>query len=335
MLRAWHCGEVLWRMFLERSLFQVLPVLPKQRGACSIASYLYGCCPCGLCAWYKPEVHSPRELVAKAAELFKPPRRGRMSFRTSAHRISTSNRSAPSETLVVEEFQHVEPPAQIDPNEAHAVTQELWSTSIQRSLENPQREGLYDATAGSEVALSSRGSQALSLSMPSVDASAWAEMASVQLSEDSWQASDSAKPSSFGDTVHILQVTRAPNELGQVLHYGRELESVRRQSQEAGHSCVLDSGGSIFLYPQQYAVMQAIVRNLHLKPHFLVVNEAFLPLVLEAIRSVPSKANVRPRRASFLALVDDDGHEVCVVKHSFYYGMSPVIVQSDEAKSEP
>jgi len=241
----------------------------------------------------------------------------------------------PSETLAIEEVQHADPPAQIHPSEAHMITQELWITNVQRPLQNPLQEGLVETTAGSEMVLSSHGSQDLALKMSSSHASAWAEMTSVQLSEDSWQASDSARPSNFGDKVHILQVTRAPNEFRQALHYGRELESVRTQSREAGHSCVLDAGGSIFLYPQQYAAMQAIVHNLRLKPHFLVVNEAFLPLVLEAIRSIPSKANVRPRRASFLALVDDEGHEVCLVKHSFYYGMAPEIVQTDKAKSEP
>jgi len=106
-------------------------------------------------------------------------------------------------------------------------------------------------------------------------------------------------------------------ELRHALHHGRELESIRMQSEEAGHSCVLGSGGSIFLYPQQYTAVQAVVRRLQLKPHFLVVNEAFLPLKLQAFRSIPSKANVLPRPACFLALVDDEGNEVCVVeKHS-------------------
>lgn len=119
------------------------------------------------------------------------------------------------------------------------------------------------------------------------------------------------------------------------LHDGRELEGVRMEAKEAGHSCLLGSGGSIFLYPQQYAAISKIVSNLQLKPHVLVVNEAFLPLVLEAIRGIPSAANVRPRRTSFLALIDDDGHDVCAVERTFYFRMPSEFVQNIEAKSEP
>jgi len=214
------------------------------------------------------------------------------------------------------------------------VSKQLWMTSVQCSLNVPVQQGFDEAAAESDVVSGTHGFHAFESDMPSADVSAWAEIASVQLSEDAWQATDFARPSNFGDTVHILQVTRAPNELRHALHHGRELESIRVQSEEAGHSCVLASGASIFLYPQQYTAMQVIVSQLQLKPHFLV-NEAFLPLVLEAIRSIPSKANVRPRPARFLALVDDEGHKVCVVKYTFYLHEASAIVQNVEVQSEP
>jgi len=234
---------------------------------------------------------------------------------------------------IIEDVQHTEPPAQILPSEAHVVSQELWMTSVQCSLKAPMQEEFDEAAAGSGVVSSSHGSHASGSQTPSADV--WAEIASVQLSEDSWQASNVARPSNFGDAVHILQVTRAPYELRHALHHGRELESIRMQFEEAGHSCILGSGGSIFLYPQQYTAVQAIVSQMQLKPHFLVVNEAFLPLVLEAIRSIPPKANVRPRCACFLALVDDEGHEVCVVENTFCLRKASAIVQNVESKSEP
>lgn len=208
---------------------------------------------------------------------------------------------------VIQDVQHDEPPAQVDPYEAQVITGELWAQSVQRMLEDSlqiQNDEFIVASHAMSTGVQSSHDK-------------WVMMDSDRLSHASWQVSGTPKPSNFGDTVHLLRLTRAPDELRQALHHGPELESVRVQAQVAGHSCYLRSGASIFLYPQQYAAFRDVVHSLQFKPHFVVVNEAFLPMVLQAIRSIPSKANVRPRGTCFVALVDDEGHEVCAVERTF------------------
>merc|ERR1712008_237148 len=78
-------------------------------------------------------------------------------------------------------------------------------------------------------------------------------------------------------------------------------------------------GASMFLYPDQYVSILSIMSGMDLRPHHVVVTEAFLPLLYSEISAIPSKRTMRPSSVQSFALVDgDNGESVCVVEHGFY-----------------
>merc|ERR1712087_166117 len=79
-----------------------------------------------------------------------------------------------------------------------------------------------------------------------------------------------------------------------VLHEGPELEPVRASATEAGHSCSLKSGARMFLYPEQYPSILSILPDVDLRPHHVLVSEAFLPLLFAEVRAIPSSRKMRP-----------------------------------------
>ncbi|CAE8721318.1 unnamed protein product, partial [Polarella glacialis] len=108
-------------------------------------------------------------------------------------------------------------------------------------------------------------------------------------------------------------------ELTRALHEGSQLETVRAALTEAGHSCILRSGASIFVYPQQYASIVSVLSDVNQRPHHVIVAQAFLPFVYQEVAQIPSKRNVRLASATEFAIVEGDlGEAICVVDRTFY-----------------
>jgi len=118
------------------------------------------------------------------------------------------------------------------------------------------------------------------------------------------------------DKVHLVKFTRAGKALQIALH-GRELEQVRAHMEEAGHSCHLKhSGASVFLYPDHYDRILKVVPLQTLRPHHVLIADAFLPLLKDEVNKLPSRAKVRPNSVQPFALVDED--VIIVVEKTFY-----------------
>jgi hypothetical protein len=133
-----------------------------------------------------------------------------------------------------------------------------------------------------------------------------------------WGVGGKGKPSDFGERIYIVGFTRSGAALKCALHRGRELEEVRRVAGEHGQSCLFKSGTSIFVYPDQYVPILSVITRCRLKPHHVVVSEAFLPLLYDEIAKFPSRANVRPNLLKTTALIDGDTSEnICFVERTF------------------
>jgi len=95
------------------------------------------------------------------------------------------------------------------------------------------------------------------------------------------------------EPIHILRLTRNPKQCEERLQNGPELEVVRASLSEAGYSSRLPSGAAIFVNPQEYAATMQVIARHTLRPYHIVVSEVFMPLVFEAITSLPCRSKVR------------------------------------------
>jgi len=199
-----------------------------------------------------------------------------------------------------QEVQHVESPASPDPSD-QLVAEIMWSQSVQLQVEAFPDGGTSQSSLSSDHLCQE-----------------WLETECTSFSEHVWSGQPGALESAYGDTIFVLAFTRSPTEFREALHSGRELESVRAEAKAAGLTCHLPSGASMFVYPNQYAGVKAVALKYELKAHHVIVNQAFLPLLLQEVRRLPSRSNVRPSSVQPLMLVDCDGSvDVCVVERTF------------------
>lgn len=202
---------------------------------------------------------------------------------------------------VIQHCDHIEP-ATLPNDSDDVLVQEMWAQNVERRI-----------LAGEH--LEDLRNDVLEPLWTEIDAS------EVNSSEGAWVADCVARPSSFGETIHIVGFTRGGTQLKQALHEGRELEVVRMAAEEHGQSCILAFGASIFAHPNQYKHILLVVGQHTLKPHQVITSEAFLPLVYQAVASIPFRSNVRPNFSKVMALIDGDNSEtVCTVERTFING---------------
>jgi len=93
----------------------------------------------------------------------------------------------------------------------------------------------------------------------------------------------------------LLSFTRHPVELHTALLEGPELQSCREQMKE--HPCKLDCGALVFVEPFQYtiAIDAAIRHEGRLAVHHVITSERFEPNIMQAVRGLKSRLNVRVR----------------------------------------
>ena len=125
------------------------------------------------------------------------------------------------------------------------------------------------------------------------------------------------RASQFGDTVHLIKFTRAGNDL-QAAVKDTHLDAVRTVVENAGLQWKLQTGACVLLYPNQYNSVLTALKSFQLWPHHVLINEAFLPLLLNAIQKLPSRANVKPGVMLPEALVGDDDGSVAIVEKTFF-----------------
>jgi len=127
------------------------------------------------------------------------------------------------------------------------------------------------------------------------------------------------------EKIIIVKFSRSVQDLfPKCLHTGQELEPVRAAAKEHGQTCILNSGASIFVYPNQYMGITSTLKNFELRRHHVVVSDAFLPLVYNEIIKIPSKSNIKPVDWKLFAIFDDETELLCVVERTFYKAVSPL-----------
>jgi len=125
------------------------------------------------------------------------------------------------------------------------------------------------------------------------------------------------KASDFGDHIVLLKFSRCGKPLMDALHRGRELEQVREVAAQAGHSCLLKSGASIFVYPQQYKSIIQVIDEQTLRPHHVIVSEPFLPLIYCETSKLRSKDNMRPKAFPYAIVSGDDDGPIYTLEATF------------------
>jgi len=114
------------------------------------------------------------------------------------------------------------------------------------------------------------------------------------------------------ERVFLHQYSRCPGPFHEALCNGRELEPVRAALEQRGHSWELPSGAKIFVYPEQFAAVAAVLARRELRPYHVAVVEAFEPLVREALSRLPSRQRIDLRQSEQLVLIGDEDDIVCV-----------------------
>jgi len=217
---------------------------------------------------------------------------------------------ASHEDSAIEAITHAEPPAIIFPAEAAEIAQIQWAQFVEA-----RREHVFGLVEQLLPASEIQSSAAIW-----VESGAEMPPARVEWTTEAQLPVPTFPVPTFGDTVYMLSFTRAGRSL-QTAVEGSELETVRAAILEAGHTWKLQSGAKVLLYRNQYSTIHNALDLQGLRPHHVLIADAFLPLLLTEIRKLPSRANVRPSLLQPAALVADEQEEeqsIAIVKRTFY-----------------
>lgn len=119
----------------------------------------------------------------------------------------------------------------------------------------------------------------------------WAQQAELNLGS----SSNYLEPPGLLMRLSMLEFRRQPAEFYTALLEGPELQSCREQMQ--GLPCRLDSGALVFLEPFQYNVAIEAAMRQHgiLAARHVITSERFEPSIMQAVRGLRSRLNVRLR----------------------------------------
>lgn len=152
---------------------------------------------------------------------------------------------------------------------------------------------MQQAKANVELTMVQYGLKRARLSTPPVspnqDADSLSALASSNLDQD-------------GDFEQLLLMpySRTPPAFKDALLNGVDMHRVRESLAGAGHSCVLEpTGAKIFVWPEQYSMALHVLteQKIDLHPSHVVIVESLLPQLQSCIESVPSRHNVRVKKA--------------------------------------
>lgn len=213
---------------------------------------------------------------------------------------------------VVEIVRHAEPATAIEPAEASLLVQEQQASWL-----------LYNADAISDTMLEGIVSGNNRSATSVVDDSAH-DASSIDhgLANHGRLEEVETRPWDFGDAIHIVSFSRSGELLMQSLHKGRGLEPLRQAAAQRGQECRLESGASIFVYPDHYEAVCLLLKKYRLQPHHAVVAEAFLPLLYDEIGELPCRAKVKVRSSSWMAMLSHDCKTIVTVEHTFMWARS-------------
>lgn len=203
-----------------------------------------------------------------------------------------------SDICVIEECTHSEPPAVPDEVTDEIIANLMWAQTVEQQI----LAGMHEPSLMLEAAVSP--SIEGPASTASLDGSIFAEVSMH-------------RPTEFGDKICLVKVTRSGGSLENALHNGHDLEEVRAVASDRQQSCKLPSGASIFVYPNQYHAILAAIDHLSLRPHHVVIADAFVPSLLNAIATIPCRNKVKVSKLEPVAWIDDHGLEIAVVERTF------------------
>jgi len=122
-----------------------------------------------------------------------------------------------------------------------------------------------------------------------------------------------------GDKIYLVRFTRCGAMFDVALHHEPPLEEVRAATHMAGKSCRLRCGASIFVRPEDYKAILAVIVESSLRPHHVIAAEQFIPMLWEAVANIPSKHKVKPStmvQIAQMSQLEEDG--VLKVEKTFY-----------------
>ena len=121
-------------------------------------------------------------------------------------------------------------------------------------------------------------------------------------------AGDSQPRLTVQEDVWLVQYTRSPSELAQALRTGPELAAIRNEMKYHGYDFTLDSGGKIFVRPEQYDQVLEYVKSLGtiLRHSYVIVGDSFFSDLEAATAGIPSRKNVRLRSKSRLPITSPE-----------------------------
>lgn len=129
---------------------------------------------------------------------------------------------------------------------------------------------------------------------------------------------DVPKRTGFAKIV-LLHVTRHPPALESALAQHRNLCAVRQALATAGLEYIGQTGAKVFVLPEEHSSAtrscyeMAASRGHNLGPQHIIVSEQFLPQVMEVMKSLRHKDNVRVKSKQTIVYVVNDGNHLATL----------------------
>lgn len=198
------------------------------------------------------------------------------------------DKSVTPDRAVTEDVFHNEAAAQISPHDASLLADASLASWIQHNAASADLDGVQASSAmtyGDAHSASASGGGQLAMQEP------------------------------YFDKVYLLRMSRNPQELDAALTRGEELETTCASLAAAGFDVRLPSGALMLVRPEQYLVVKQAVARLTLRPFHVVVSDVHLPLVQEALTTIPSRRDVRIRSTQNVGYIESSpvGNDACEI----------------------
>ncbi|CAE7676081.1 UVR8 [Symbiodinium sp. CCMP2592] len=114
----------------------------------------------------------------------------------------------------------------------------------------------------------------------------------------------------------LLEFTRCPAELTEVLEQSEALRPTREALTREGFHWLQPTGAKVIVEPELMRLLRS-QRSVELRAHHVLVTEDLEDFVMDAVHSLPSRRKVRLRSATPMALTDGD--ELVLVRRTFLH----------------
>ncbi|CAE7255017.1 UVR8 [Symbiodinium natans] len=185
---------------------------------------------------------------------------------------------------VVQDVQHEEAAAEIPPDEAAAIVAEQQASFIEHNIESA---GWVD----------------------NIESARWVDT-------DTEAAEPDVPRNDLFRSLVLLEFTRCPPELNEVLQHSAALRPTRMALAREGFHWRLPNGAKVFMDPRLFRLLRSY-RMVDLRAHHVLAAEDLEGFVLDAVQQLRSRLRVRLRSSTTVALADGD--EIALVRRTFLH----------------